>query len=62
MRTSKVLALACLAVGVLFYVVAIAGLLWPATKPTDVGLLSTSGVLVLFGLAGLALREPPVRA
>ncbi|MEA3190135.1 MAG: hypothetical protein QOD77_717 [Thermoplasmata archaeon] len=56
MQLSKVLSLASLAFGVLFYVAAVAGLLWPATPPADVGILSTAGVFILMGLVGLLLR------
>jgi hypothetical protein len=59
MHVSKVLSLASIAVGVLFYLVGVLGLLWPSTKPFDVGLLSTSALLVLFGLVGLLLERKP---
>lgn len=58
MNLGKILALASLVFGLLFYVVAVAGLLWPATPPTDVGLVATSAVFVLFGAFGLLLRSP----
>lgn len=53
---SRGLSIASLVFGVLFYVVAVAGLLWPATQPSDVGLVSTTAVFVLFGAFGLLLR------
>ncbi len=57
MRTGKIVALCSLALGVLFYLAAIAGIMWPATPPMDVGVISTSAVFVLFGLLGLMLKD-----
>lgn len=56
MHLSKVLSLASLAVGVLFYLTGVLGLLWPKSPPMDVGLLSTSAIFVLFGLVGLLVQ------
>ncbi|MEA3203278.1 MAG: hypothetical protein QOI63_953, partial [Thermoplasmata archaeon] len=42
MNLRKVVAFGLIAVGVLFYLVGVLGILWPKTPPTDVGLLSTS--------------------
>lgn len=60
MHLSKVLSLASIAVGVLFYLVGVLGLLWPKSPPMDVGLVSTSAIFVLFGVAGLFVE--PKRA
>ena len=51
------LSLACLVFGIGFYLVGVAGLLWPKTSPADVGLLSTCVVFVLFGVLGLLLAR-----
>jgi len=54
---SKVLSLASIVLGVLFYLQGVLGLLFEkATSPTDVGLVSTSALFVLFGLVGLMLQ------
>jgi hypothetical protein len=58
MHLSKVLSLASIVLGVLFYLTGVLGLLWPASPPLDVGLVSTSVLFVLFGLVGLTMREP----
>lgn len=56
MKWPTVLSWACLVAGVLFYIAAISGLMFGnATPPGDVGVVSTSLVLVLFGGAGLLL-------
>ncbi len=52
----RILSFASLALGVLFYVASVAGLLWPATSPLDVGLVATSAIFVLFGAFGLLLK------
>jgi len=62
MNPGKILALGCLAIGVLFYVAAVAGLMWPATPPMDVGVVSTSGVFILLGLLGLLLKDRPAQS
>ncbi|MCA1811084.1 MAG: hypothetical protein LC623_03620 [Halobacteriales archaeon] len=59
MHLSKVLSLASLAVGVLFYLTGVLGLLWPKSPPMDVGLLSTSAIFALFGLVGLLVQPKP---
>ena len=56
MHVSKILSVASLAVGVLFYLTGVLGLLWPKSPPMDVGLLSTSAIFVLFGLVGLLIK------
>ncbi len=61
-QISKVLSFASLAYGVLFYLAGVSGLLWPATPPLDVGLLSTAAVFILFGLVGLLLKPTPNQA
>lgn len=55
--------IACLAAGVLFYALAIAGAYFEkATPPNDIGLYSVTVVLVAFGAAALLLRWAKVRA
>ena len=55
----RILAIASLAFGVLFYVLGVAGVFWPASPATDVGLLSTSAIFVLMGGLGLLLKPQP---
>jgi hypothetical protein len=60
MRTGKMVAIGCLVLGVLFYLGSVAGLLWANPTPVaDVGVISTAGIFVLFGLVGLMLKERP---
>lgn len=54
---ATVLSILCLVFGVGLYLIGVAGLLWPSTSPTDVGLLSTSIVFALFGVLGLLLAR-----
>lgn len=56
MQLSKVLSVASLLFGLVFYVAAVAGVLWPATSPGDVGIVASAGVFVLLGLVGLLLK------
>ncbi|MEK6985538.1 MAG: hypothetical protein AABX89_04045 [Candidatus Thermoplasmatota archaeon] len=62
MQMSRALSFASLVFGVLFYLVGVLGLLWPATAPLDVGLTSTSAIFILFGLFGLLLKPQPAKA
>ncbi|HUR63630.1 MAG TPA: hypothetical protein VM241_04025 [Candidatus Thermoplasmatota archaeon] len=62
MHLSKVLSLASIVLGVLFYLAGVLGLLWPKSPPMDVGLLSTSVLFVLFGLVGLLLTPKTAAA
>lgn len=62
MQLSKVLSLASLVVGVLYYLVGVLGLLWPKSPPGDVGLVSTAVVFILFGLVGLLVDRKPAQA
>ncbi|MES2153971.1 MAG: hypothetical protein V4510_02455 [bacterium] len=58
MRSGKFLAVASLAVGVVFYLGSVGGMLWgKASPPADVGVVSTSAVFVLFGVLGLMLKD-----
>ena len=60
MHLSKVLSLVSIALGVLFYLQGILGLLFEkATPPGDVGLVSTSALFILLGLVGLLLEPKP---
>jgi len=54
-RLSLVLSVASLVFGVLFYILAVGGVLWPATDPLDHGLVPTVAVFILFGVLGLFL-------
>jgi len=57
-RVALVLSIASLAVGVIYYVGSVAGLLWSApTPPLDHGLVPTAAVFVLFGLVGLLVAR-----
>ncbi len=62
MQTAKILSLACLAFGVLFYLASVGGLLWhAASPPMDVGLVATTAVFVLLGILGLLLKDAPAQ-
>lgn len=51
---------ACVVVGVVFYLAGVSGLLFGnATPPGDVGLVSVTLVLVLFGVVGIMLTRKP---
>jgi uncharacterized membrane protein YiaA len=56
-RRLNILSWLSLGFGVVLYLVGVTGLLWPATPPTDVGLLASSLVFVLFGVIGLRLAK-----
>jgi hypothetical protein len=58
-RTAFILGLALLAFAVLFFLVAVTGMLWPASPVTDVGVLSVTSITLLFGLGALALSRYP---
>jgi hypothetical protein len=54
---TAVLALVSLAFGVLLFILSVAGVFWPPTPVTDVGLLSTTTVFVALGIVGLLLAR-----
>jgi hypothetical protein len=57
--TTRLLAVACIALGLLVYVGAVAGVLFAeSTPPGDVGATATLLTLLLFGVLGLALGRP----
>lgn len=53
------LSLAVLIFGIVFFLVAVTGMLWPASKVTDVGVLSTTVICVLFGAIGILASRTP---
>ena len=61
MNLHKVIAVALIALGLAYYLTGVLGLLWPKSPATDVGLLSTSAIFVLFGVAYLFV-DPKVAA
>jgi hypothetical protein len=62
MGPARILAIACIALGLLIYVAAVAGLLFAkATPPGDVGALSTLASFLLFGILAFLLDRQPGR-
>ncbi len=60
MKASPVLivSIVCLAFAVLLYLTSVAGLIFEkASSPTDMGLVSTTVVFLLFGIFGLLLHK-----
>lgn len=55
---AAVLSVACIAFAALFFLASVTGLLFAEPTPvTDVGLLSTVGIALLFGVFGMLLSR-----
>ncbi len=55
---TSTLSIASIAFGVILYLTSVLGLFFKAASPPlDVGLLSTTGIFVLFGVLGLMLAK-----
>ncbi len=52
-----VLGIVSLVIGVLLFAVSVGGVFWPATPVSDLGMLSTVFVFILFGGLGLLLHK-----
>ncbi len=60
---TSVLSIASIAFGVILYLTSVLGLFFEAASPPgDVGLLSTVGIFVLFGVLGLLLANARAEA
>lgn len=57
MNMSRMLSVASLVFAVVYYLVAVSGLMWNATPLLDVGIVATCGIFALFGILGLALTK-----
>lgn len=57
MQTGRALSIASLGFGVVYFILGVTGLMWPATPATDVGLVSVTGVFVLMGALGLYINR-----
>ena len=63
MQPGRILSLTVLGAGVLYYVPAVAGVLFAkSSSPSDPGLVSTAGVLVLLGALGLFVTRTKTTA
>lgn len=57
MKGARILSVVLLAFAVVYYLVAVTGLLWPATPPLDVGIVSTTAIFALLGGLGLLVTQ-----
>lgn len=56
-NTATILGIVSAVFGLLLYVTSVAGVFFPATPPTDPGMLWTSVVFILFGVFGFLLGK-----